>query len=146
MVSQSVHWSELRLVLAFQKDSTGMVYPRIVKAAARSGMSDHDEDYLSIREVNEVLSANGLDPVKVREFAWQLVQQELDAGLPDSHAKRVKEVGIRVRKLVAKLVDAGIQPDILATVLDGVISDLISKTHSDRLSAYLENETKKRSV
>jgi len=107
-------------------------------------MSDNEEEYLSIREVNDVLAANGLDPIKIREFAWQLVQQELDEALPASHVNRVKEVGIRVRKLIARLIAAGVQSDILTSVLAGVIADLTSKSHTDRLSIYIEKEKQKR--
>ncbi len=133
MDRQSVHWSELRLVLAFQEDSSGVVCPRVVKATAAGAGSmsgDADERDLSIREVNEVIAASGLDAAEVREFAWQLVMQELEDKLPTALTPREIELGERLRKLINRFDDGKPTTRVtLSGILQGIASELDTKRH-----------------
>lgn len=97
---------------------------------------DHDERNLTIREVNEVMQASGLNPFDVREFAWQLVEQELGDDLPTAFSPRMIELGKRLRKLIARLEGDGTTKEMLTMVLNGIISDLTDKKHKDKREAY----------
>ena len=116
-----------------------MVYPRVVKATARgvSSMSgDADEVDLTIREVNDVLKASGLDPVAVREFAWDLVLQDLEDDLPTAITPRERALGERLRKLIYRFDDGKSTTRVtLAGILQGIASDLDRKRHKAKREA-----------
>ncbi len=91
---------------------------------------DADERDLSIREVNEVIAASGLDAAEVREFAWQLVMQELEDKLPTALTPREIELGERLRKLINRFDDGKPTTRVtLSGILQGIASELDTKRH-----------------
>jgi hypothetical protein len=95
-------------------------------------LNSNDGEDLSVREVNDVLLAIGLDPVAVREFAWQLVRQELVSDLEDSFSLRVIAIGDRLKKLIYGLEGNGVTKELMCYILYAMWEDLTSQYHKDK--------------
>ena len=92
-----------------------------------------DEEDLSIEQVDQILLSWGIDPVGFREFAREVVGQEVAQPLHDKpYTQRIIALRERVDVLIGWLKKAGAKPEDLASVLEGVISGLYQETHQFR--------------
>lgn len=90
------------------------------------------EDDLSIDDVNDVLANCGIQPAGFRALAWELVCQDISSDLPKVFAPRVIELKRRLDFLFAKLLEEGVEHEILKFAVDAMFSSSVNEEHKIR--------------
>lgn len=80
-------------------------------------------DFISVAEVDAAMAEEGFDPARIREFAWELVVQDI-CNLPNPYSAKVVTLGRGMRRLVGMMIQYEVPLNILADVLDGINHDL----------------------
>jgi nucleotidyltransferase/DNA polymerase involved in DNA repair len=95
---------------------------------------------LTTREVNDIIASHDIDPEALREFAWEIVKQDLVGGLSRVSAVATVELGIRIRVLVRAVEDELVQllgefggREVLKSVLRGLREEIVSSEHKKRV-------------
>jgi hypothetical protein len=82
-------------------------------------------------EVDEILKTSGFDVAELREFAWQLVADQI-SDLPKANSARIVMLGKHLRRLISLLIDGGVSPGDLASVFEGIHAELSSANNEFR--------------
>jgi hypothetical protein len=115
MVDRPIHWTELRLGVAFQKDGNGVVRPRIVSAKKSGDLGD--ETLMSWEELAESLASMGYDTAE---------QCLKDLNVRFKHDVKLMELANELDRIAGQFDSANSTLKLLAHELYKILSDMKS--------------------